>query len=267
MLKDITIGQYVPGESFVHKLDPRTKIIISFLFIISLFLIERFFVYGLVVLFLGGVILDSKIPIKFILRGLKPIVILVLITACLNMLMTKGSEDTLIFNYGIISIYLEGINLALFMACRIIFLIIGASLLTLTTSTIEFTDGIEFLLKPIGKNISHEIAMMMSIAIRFIPSLTDEADKIMRAQKARGADFENGRIFKRAKSMVPILIPLFVNSFKRADELALAMEARCYRGAKGRTRLRKLQFSKKDILAFIIFGIFFTAIILTRIFF
>ncbi|MGL4875811.1 MAG: energy-coupling factor transporter transmembrane component T family protein [Clostridium sp.] len=257
MLKDITIGQYIPGESFVHKLDPRTKIIISILFIAVLFIINKFVGYIFVVAFLGAIIINSKVPIGFILKGLKPIVFLVVLTSILNIFMIRGSEDTLIFHYKFIHIYKEGLITAAFMALRLIFLVAGTSLLTLITSPIELTDGMEYLLRPIGKELSHELAMMMTIALRFIPTLIDETDKIMKAQKARGADFDSGGIIKKAKSLVPLLIPLFISSFRRADELAMAMEARCYRGGSGRTRMKKLMFTNKDTLAGIIFLILF----------
>lgn len=265
MIKDITIGQYIPGNSFTHKLDPRTKILISLLFIVSLFLIDKFAGYILVVAFIGAVIINSKVPPRFILKGLKPIIFLVLFTSILNIFMIKGSPDTLLFHFGFLKIYAEGIRTALFMALRLIFLVVGTSLLTLTTSPIELTDGIEILLRPIGKEIAHELAMMMTIALRFIPTLMDETDKIMKAQKARGADFESGGIIQKAKSLVPLLVPLFISSFRRADELAMAMEARCYRGGSGRTRMKQLKFSKDDAIAWGIFGILFVASIVIRI--
>lgn len=257
MLKDITIGQYLPGESFIHKLDPRTKILISLLFIICLFIVNKFIGYTLVIGFLAAVIFIAKIPFRFIVNGLKPIFLLVVFTAVLNIFMIKGTEETLIYKLGFLSIYVEGLETAAFMAIRLILLIIGTSLLTLTTSPIELTDGIEKLLRPIGKEIAHELAMMMTIALRFIPTLTEETDKIMKAQKARGADFETGNIIQKAKSLIPLLVPLFISSFRRADELAMAMEARCYRGGAGRTRMKELQFSSIDFIAFGIFSILF----------
>ena len=265
MIKDITIGQYIPGNSFTHKLDPRTKILISLLFIVSLFIIDKFVGYILVVAFIAAVIINSKVPPRFILKGLKPIIFLVAFTSILNVFMIKGSPDTLLFHFGFLNIYVEGIRTALFMALRLIFLVVGTSLLTLTTSPIELTDGIEILLRPIGKEIAHELAMMMTIALRFIPTLMDETDKIMKAQKARGADFESGGIIQKAKSLVPLLVPLFISSFRRADELAMAMEARCYRGGSGRTRMKQLKFSKDDAVAWGIFGILFIASIVIRI--
>lgn len=253
MLKDITIGQYLPGESFIHKLDPRTKILISLLFIICLFIVNKFIGYTVIIGFLLAVILIAKIPFRFIVNGLKPIFLLVIFTAVLNIFMIKGTPETLLCNIGFLSIYKEGLKTAAFMAIRLILLIIGTSLLTLTTSPIELTDGIERLLRPIGKEIAHELAMMMTIALRFIPTLIDETDKIMKAQKARGADFESGGIIQKAKSLVPLLVPLFISSFRRADELAMAMEARGYRGGAGRTRMKVLRFTSRDTIAFIVF--------------
>lgn len=252
MLKDITIGQYLPGESFIHKLDPRAKILISIIFIICLFIVNKFIGYTLVIAFLLTIILVSKIPFRFIVKGLKPIFLLLLFTAVLNIFMIKGTPETLLYKIGFLSIYTEGLKTAVFMAIRLILLIIGTSILTLTTSPIELTDGIEKLLRPIGKEIAHELAMMMTIALRFIPTLIDETDKIMKAQKARGADFESGGIIQKAKNLVPLLVPLFISSFRRADELAMAMEARGYRGGAGRTRMKVLKFTSRDTIAFVI---------------
>ena len=266
MLKDITIGQYIPGESFIHKLDPRTKILISIFFIISLFLINKFVGYILVVAFLMAIIANAKIPVKFIFKGLKPIMFLIILTAVLNIFMTRGSAETLVFELGFIKIYIEGLRTAAFMALRLVFLITGTSILTLTTSPIELTDGIERLLRPIGKEIAHELAMMMTIAVRFIPTLTEETDKIMKAQKARGADFESGNIIEKAKSLIPLLVPLFISSFRRADELAMAMESRCYRGGVGRTRMKELQFTSNDLIAFGIFSVLFVGSLAIRLF-
>lgn len=250
MIKDITIGQYVPGDSFVHKLDSRVKILISLIYIIDLFIVNNFKGYIFIVAFALLSIIISKVQFTYIYKGLKPILILVLITAALNILMTSGSNPPL-YHWKFITIYKEGLTLAAFMVLRLVFLIIGTSLLTLTTSPIELTDGIEKLLNPL-KRIgipAHELAMMMTIALRFIPTLMDETDKIMKAQMARGADFESGNLLQRAKSLIPILVPLFISSFRRADELAMAMEARCYRGGEGRTRMNILQLSSKDFIA------------------
>ncbi|EJO5348509.1 energy-coupling factor transporter transmembrane protein EcfT [Clostridium botulinum] len=249
MIKDITIGQYIPGDSFVHKLDPRVKIIISLIYIIDLFIVNNFKGYIFIVLFTLASILISKIKFKYIYKGLKPILILVIITGVLNLFLTPG--DTLLFKWKFITIYEEGLKLAIFMVLRLVFLIIGTSLLTLTTSPIELTDGIEKLLNPLRKIgvPAHELAMMMTIALRFIPTLMDETDKIMKAQMARGADFESGNLLQRAKNLIPLLVPLFISSFRRADELAMAMEARCYRGGEGRSRMKELSLTSKDYVA------------------
>lgn len=268
MIKDITIGQYVPGDSFVHKLDPRTKIIASLLFIISLFIINKFIGYVFVIGFIGAAIANSKVSPSFFFKGLKPVLALIIITAVLNVFMIKGTPDTLVFNWKFISVYTDGLYVAIFMVLRLIFLIIGTSILTLTTSPIELTDALERLLKPI-KFIgisSHEVAMMMTIALRFIPTLIDETDKIMKAQKARGADFDGNNIFNKAKSLIPLLVPLFISSFKRADELAMAMEARCYRGGAGRTRMKQLRYEKRDVLGYTFVGILVFISILVRMF-
>lgn len=262
MIKDITIGQYIPGESFIHKLDPRTKILIAFMFIISLFLVDKFVGYIFVVAFLALVVYIAKISPRFLYKGLKPVFFLIAITAILNIFMLR--EGTLLFELGFIKIYESGVRTAVFMAIRLILLIMGTSVLTLTTSPIELTDGIERLLKPIGKEVAHELAMMMTIALRFIPTLIDETDKIMKAQKARGADFENGGLIKKAKSLIPLLVPLFISSFRRADELAMAMEARCYRGGAGRTRMKVLKFTSKDTIAFISFAVMVACIVGVR---
>ena len=255
MIKDITIGQYIPGETFVHKLDPRTKIILSILFIVSLFVVDKFVGYILIVGFLALTVYIAKLPPKYLYKGLKPVFFLIIFTSVLNIFMIKGTADTLIFELGFIKVYTEGLRTAGFMALRLIFLIMGTSVLTLTTSPIELTDGIERLLRPIGKEMAHELAMMMTIALRFIPTLMDETDKIMMAQKARGADFESGGLVKKAKSLIPLLVPLFISSFRRADELAMAMESRAYRGGAGRTRMKELKFSNRDIIAFAVFSI------------
>lgn len=250
MIKDITIGQYVPGDSFIHKLDPRVKILISLIYIVDLFIVSNFKGYIFITAFTLVAIIVSKVPFRYIYKGLKPILILVLITAILNILMTEG-ENPPLYHWGFITIYKEGLILAAFMILRLVFLIIGTSLLTLTTSPIELTDGIEKLLNPFKKVgiPAHELAMMMTIALRFIPTLMDETDKIMKAQMARGADFESGNLIKRARNLIPILVPLFISSFRRADELAMAMEARCYKGGEGRTRMKQLKFTNRDFVA------------------
>ncbi|MDI6601304.1 MAG: energy-coupling factor transporter transmembrane protein EcfT [Thermoanaerobacteraceae bacterium] len=249
MLRDITIGQYVPGESVIHRLDPRTKILLTLIFIISLFIIVKFSGYIIAAAFLFGVIYLSRIPIKYTVKGLRGILIILLITILINMFMTPGR---VLWSFLFLRITYEGLTQAVFMGLRLVFLIVGTSLLTLTTPPIIMTDGIEYLLKPfrpIGVP-AHELAMMMTIALRFIPTLMEETDKIMKAQMARGADFESGNVLNRARSMVPLLVPLFINAFRRADELAIAMEARCYKGGEGRTRLHELKYSPKDYIAF-----------------
>ncbi|TJX14073.1 energy-coupling factor transporter transmembrane protein EcfT [Tissierella creatinini] len=263
MLKDITIGQYFPGDSIVHKLDPRIKIIIIGLFIASLFLIDSFLPYIFIVLFIGTVIKVAKLPLKFILKGIKPLVFIIMITLAINIFMTKGE---VLFYIGPLTVSKEGLYTAAFMALRLIFLITGTSLLTLTTSPIALTDGIEKLLNPFKRLglPAHELAMMMTIALRFIPTLLEETDKIMKAQMARGADFESGNILNRAKNLIPLLVPLFINAFRRADELATAMEARCYRGGENRTRLNELRLKKTDIVVMTSMIIYFALIVSTR---
>lgn len=250
MIKDITIGQYIPGDSFIHKLDPRVKILISLIYIVDLFIVNSFKGYIFIVVFTFMSILISKVQFMYIYKGLKPIFILVIITAVLNIFMTGGVNPPL-FKWKFLAVYKEGLIMAAFMALRLVFLIIGTSLLTLTTSPIELTDGIEKLLNPVSKIgvPSHELAMMMTIALRFIPTLMDETDKIMKAQMARGADLESGNLIQKAKNLVPILVPLFISSFRRADELAMAMEARCYRGGDGRTRMKELKLTNRDFVA------------------
>ena len=266
MIKDITIGQYIPGESFIHKLDPRFKILISILFIIDLFLVNNFKGYLYVFAFILATILIAKLSLKYIYSGLKPILVLLLITAILNIFMTSGSGGVPLIHWHFIKIYKEGLIVAAFMIIRLVFLIMGTSILTLTTSPIELTDGIESLLNPF-KRIgvpAHELAMMMTIALRFIPTLMDETDKIMKAQMARGADFESGNLISRAKSLIPILVPLFISSFRRADELAMAMESRCYKGGEGRTRMKQLKVTNKDYIASFSFMLLFVVTILSR---
>ena len=266
MIKDITIGQYIPGDSFIHKLDPRVKIMLSLFFIIDLFILNNFWGYIFVVAFIGAIIVISKLPFSYIYKGLKPIFILLLITALLNVLMTR--DGNMIFELGFIKIYDVGLRTAGFMMLRLIFLIVGTSILTLTTSPIELTDGIEKLLNPFKKIgvPAHELAMMMTIALRFIPTLMDETDKIMKAQMARGADFDGKNLFAKAKSLIPLLVPLFISSFRRADELAMAMEARCYRGGDGRTRMKVLKLTANDMIATLIFILYSILIIWSRVF-
>ena len=262
MVRDITIGQYYPANSYIHKLDPRMKLFGTLLFIISLFVANNVWGYTVAFIYLGSVIIMSKVPIKFMLKGLKAIFIIIILTVILNLFFTTGEH--LVYRLGRIEIYEEGIYFAAFMAIRLIFLIIGSSILTLTTSPIQLTDGIEYSLNPLKKIKvpAHEIAMMMTIALRFIPILLEETDKIMKAQMARGADFESGGIVKRAKSLIPLLVPLFISAFRRADDLALAMEARCYRGGEGRTRMKQLRYSKYDLVAIIVLVVYITILII-----
>ena len=264
MIKDITIGQYIPGESFIHKLDPRTKILITFLFIISLFIVDKFVGYIFVVAFLALVVYVAKISPRYLYKGLKPVFLLIALTAILNIFMLR--EGRLLFQLGFIKIYESGIKTALFMAIRLILLIMGTSVLTLTTSPIELTDGIERLLSPFNKVglPVHELAMMMTIALRFIPTLLDETDKIMKAQMSRGADFESSNLINRAKNLVPLLVPLFVSAFRRADELAMAMEARCYRGGYNRTKMREAVITTADKVAYLLMILFLAGSIASR---
>lgn len=263
MLKDITIGQYFPGGSSIHRFDPRLKIIVMLIFIISLFFITSFVPYIFVVLYLVLIVKVSGIPPKMILKGLKPLRWIILITFLINVFFTGGRE---IFSFWKFTMTYEGLYQATFMAIRLVLLVIGTSLLTLTTSPIELTDGLEKLLSPLKKIglPAHELAIMMTIALRFIPTLIEETDKITKAQMARGADFESGNILRRARNLVPLLVPLFLNGIQRATELATAMEARCYRGGEGRTKLKELKLDKEDIVLFTGNLIFFGIIIAWR---
>ncbi len=250
MLKDITLGQYFPGNSFIHRLDPRTKLISLIVYIVCLFLAVNYFSYGLMLLFLIVVICISTIPIKAIFRGMKPLIFILVFTGLLNLFLTDG--DTKLLSFWGLTITLEGVKHAAFMIIRILMLISGTFLLTYTTSPIALTDGLESLLKPL-KVIHlpvHELSMMMCIALRFIPTLIEETDKVMSAQKARGADFENGSLLSRARALIPILVPLFIGAFRRADELATAMECRCYQGGEGRTKMKILRYKRADIISF-----------------
>ena len=251
MIRDITIGQYYQTNSILHRIDPRVKLLGTLVFIISLFLGINIGVYVVATIALIVLIKMSNVPLKFIVRGLKAIVILILISALFNLLLTPG---TVILRIWKITITDKGLKTAIFMVIRLIYLIMGSSLMTLTTTPNNLTDGLE---KGLGflkyiKVPVHEIAMMMSIALRFIPILIDETDKIMKAQQARGADFETGNFIKRAKAMVPILVPLFISAFRRADDLAMAMEARCYHGSKGRTKMKPLKYNRRDYAAYVI---------------
>ena len=245
-LKDITLGQYFPGNSFIHRLDPRTKLLAVILYIVALFLAKSFVTYGIMLAVLVSSIAISKVPPKSILRGMKPILFIVVFTAVLNLFYTPGEH--VLAQFWIFTITLEGVLQAFFMVIRIMMLIAGTFLLTYTTSPILLTDGLESLLNPLKavKVPVHELAMIMSIALRFIPTLIEETDKIMSAQRARGADFESGNLMQRAKALIPLLVPLFISAFRRADELAIAMECRCYHGGEGRTRLRQLKYRGAD---------------------
>ena len=265
MLRDITLGQYYPVESSIHRLDPRTKLFGTMVFILSLFVANNIWGYLLGTIALAAVIILTKVPLRFILKGLKAIVILLLISVSFNLFLTPGQE---LIRFWIFKITWEGIRLAGFMAVRLIYLVVGSSLMTLTTTPNQLTDGLE---KGLGflKRFHvpvHEIAMMMSIALRFIPILLEETDKIMKAQIARGADLESGNIIQKAKNMIPILVPLFVSAFRRANDLAMAMEARCYRGGDGRTKMKPLQYSQRDHEAYMIFALYFVLVIASRVY-
>lgn len=249
MLRDITLGQYYQTESIIHKLDPRVKLVGTILYIISLFLFHNFTGYLAAVLFLGVVIRLSRVPFRYMVKGMKAIVFILLLTVVFNLFLTPGEP---LAEFWKLTITKEGLRISVFMAIRLTFLIIGSSLMTLTTTPNNLTDGMEKLLGPLKKVRVpvHEIAMMMSIALRFIPILMEETDKIMKAQIARGADFESGNLIKKAKAMVPLLVPLFISAFRRANDLAMAMEARCYQGGEGRTKMKPLQYKRRDYLAY-----------------
>ena len=251
MLRDITLGQYYQTESVIHKLDPRVKLGGTLLYIVSLFLFENIWGYLIAGLFLALVIKLSKVPLRFMVRGMKAIVFLLLITVVFNLFLTPGEVLLSIWKLKITK---EGLRIAIFMAIRLSMLIIGSSVMTLTTTPNNLTDGMEKMLSPLKvfKVPVHEVAMMMSIALRFIPILLEETDKIMKAQIARGADFESGNLLKRAKALVPLLVPLFISAFRRANDLAMAMEARCYRGGEGRTKMKPLVYKKEDRLAYLV---------------
>lgn len=260
MIRDITLGQYFPGESVIHRLDPRVKIIATLLFIVELFIVDNFIGFAVAAAYLGAIIAVSKVPLSFIVRGLKPIIVILLFTFALNIFMVDGQ---IIWQWKFLHITVEGVRLAVFMAIRIILLLIGSSMLTLCTRPLSLTDGIERLLSPFKKIglPAHEIAMMMTIALRFIPTLLEETDKIMKAQQARGADFESGGLIQKAKALIPILVPLFVSAFRIAMDLAMAMESRCYRGGEHRTRMHEMKLHGKDWAA-VAFMILFLAVII-----
>ncbi len=262
MLKDITLGQFFPGTSVIHRLDPRTKLIALIVYIVALFSAGSWISYGITLVFLATCIAVSRIPLNSFVRGMKPLVLILVFTGILNLFFTVG--DTVLVQFWRITITLEGVTRAVFMVGRILMLICGTFLLTYTTSPISLTDGLESLLSPLKKIRVpvHELSMMMCIALRFIPTLIEETDKIICAQKARGADFESGRLMQRVKALVPILVPLFISAFRRADELATAMECRCYHGGDGRTKMKLLRLKRFDYIAFLIMAVLLAAVIL-----
>lgn len=249
MLRDITLGQYYPSKSIIHRLDPRTKLVGTIVFIVSLFMVRSFAAYGVAAIFLWSMIKISRVPFKFIVKGLKTIIILLMITVVFNLFLTGGTPAV---HFWKLTITWEGIETAAFMAIRLVFLIMGSSVMTLTTTPNQLTDGMEKGLRPLSKlHVPvHEVAMMMSIALRFIPILLEETDKIMKAQIARGADFEHGNLIQKAKNLVPLLVPLFISAFRRANDLAMAMEARGYHGGEGRTKMKPLIYQKRDFGAY-----------------
>ena len=261
MLKDITLGQYFPGKSVIHLLDPRTKLIMLVVYIVGLFIASSWISYAVMLVFLVTVIAISTIPVKNILRGLKPLIFILVFTGLLNLLFTDTGN--VLVSFWVITITDDGLIRAFFMMARILMLISGTFLLTYTTSPIALTDGLEKLLSPLRviKVPVHELSMMMCIARRFIPTLIEETDKIMCAQKARGADFETGNLLQRAKALVPILVPLFISAFRRADELATAMECRCYQGGEGRSKMKMLRYTRRDYLAFLAGVVMIAAVI------
>ena len=263
MIRDITLGQYYPGSSAVHRLDARTKIIATLIYIVALFVVKNFWGFLIAGAALFAVIGVSKVPVKFIFRGLTAVFMIIAFTFLINLFMVDGR---VLWQWKFLSITEEGVNRAFFMAVRLVLLIIGSSLMTLTTKPIELTDGLEKLMKPFSKIgvPSHEIALMMTIALRFIPTLMEETDKIIKAQQARGADFESGNLLQRAKALIPILIPLFISSFRIAQDLALAMEARCYHGGEGRTRMNQIRFHRGDAIAGVLVIAFLGVIIASR---
>ena len=266
MLKDITLGQYFPGNSFVHRLDPRTKLIMLVVYIVALFTAVSWISYALCLIFLAVTIAISTIPLKSILRGMKPLVFILVFTGILNLFFTGG--ETVLLQIWKITITQEGLVRAVFMVVRILMLITGTFLLTYTTSPIALTDGLESLLNPLKliRVPVHELSMMMCIALRFIPTLIEETDKIMCAQKARGADFESGNLMQRVKALVPILVPLFISAFRRADELATAMECRCYQGGDGRTKMKLLRYKLCDMEAFLVGALLVAGVVVLRYF-
>ena len=266
MIRDITIGQYYPSDSVIHRLDPRVKLFATMIYMITLFLYKGLAGLGLITLFLFGVIQLSKVPLGYMFKGLRAIMVLLLFTSFFNLTMTPGAVTY--WHFGIFQVTDTGVVNAVTIAIRLVYLILGTSLMTLTTTPNQLTDALEQSLRPLNKiHIPvHAIAMMMSIALRFIPILVEETDKIMKAQMARGADFENGNILQRAKNMVPLLVPLFVSAFRRADDLAMAMEARCYNGGEGRTRMKPLHYEGRDRIAYMVVILFLVVVIMFRIY-
>ena len=264
MIRDITLGQYYPGNSVIHKLDPRVKILAALLYIVALFVVNKFSGFIVAIVFLEAVIIISKVPRRYIWRGLRPVLIIIAFTLIVNIFMVRGE---VLWQFGVLHITREGLRTAAFVGIRLVLLIIGSSMLTLTTRPIGLTDGIEALLSPFKKIglPAHELAMMMTIALRFIPTLLEETDKIIKAQQARGADFESGNILRRAKALIPILVPLFISAFRIAQDLAMAMEARCYCGDVKRTRMNAMVFARRDLIASIIFCAFLALIVLQRV--
>lgn len=261
MFRDVAFGQYYPAKSFIHKMDARIKIVLSLLYMVGIFFIQSFFGFGVIFVFLALMIIASRVPFKSVVKSIKPILILLVFTTILNLFFVS-SGDVLV-EWWIFRITYDGLISAGKMILRLLLLVMGASILTLTTTPVDLTHAIEKLLKPL--NVIHfpvhELALIMSITLRFIPSLMDETDRIIRAQKARGADFESGNIFKRAKAFIPILIPLLIGAFKRADELAIAMDSRCYKGAKGRTKMKILKAGWRDFVGSLVLLIFFGGVI------
>ena len=269
MSKGIALGQYYPAKSPLHRLDPRMKVILAVIYIVSSFLCKNIFSFALLLASALALVLVSRIPLRIVFGSIKAIVFVMVFTAILNIFWTQGSEESLIFSWKFINIYSDGLFNALFIIIRIVCMIVGSCMfLTYTTTPIQLTDGLESLLSPLKKiNVPvHEFAMMMTIALRFIPTIIEETGKIMSAQKARGADFTSGSLMKRAKALIPVLIPLFISAFRRAGELATAMTCRCYRGGEGRTKLHELKFSAVDFICLGVVALFVAGIVLINIF-
>lgn len=265
MIRDITLGQYYPADSILHKLDPRVKLVTTIAFIVSLFLVDHWAGYVIATIFLAMVIRLSKVPFKFMVRGLKAVIMILMITVVFNLFLTPG--ERVLVQIWKLKITDTGLRTAIFMAIRLIYLIVGSSVMTLTTTPNDLTDGLEKLLSPLKKiHVPvHEIAMMMSIALRFIPILLEETDKIMKAQIARGADFESGNLIQKAKNLVPLLVPLFISAFRRANDLAMAMEARCYHGGEGRTKMKPLAYVKNDRIAYGVVILYLAIVVAVRV--